>query len=580
MLRSLSIRDFVIVQALDLDFAAGFTVFTGETGAGKSILIDALALALGARGDAGVVREGAARADVSATFSTTPAVDAWLADAALNAALDADDSGTLLLRRVIDSNGRSKAFVNGVSATLAQLRELGEQLVDIHGQHAHQLLLKPEMQRRLLDTHAGLDPLAADVAQAYRDWRTVVRLRQQAEQQSRELQLERERVEWQVGELEKLAPQAGEWTEIQQEHHRLSHAASLIDGASAALEALSEADDALRSRLAAIVHRVQQLADVDPALQDILAALEPAQVQVDEAAHSLARYVDRLDLDPARLGEVDARMQALHAAARKYRVDPEQLPAELAERQARLAELDAAQDLEALAAREHEAKNVYLKIARQLSQKRQQAAQALASAVTDAMQGLSMAGGRFEIALQALEEGQAYGLEQIEFLVAGHAGVTPRPLAKVASGGELARISLAISVITSEASPTPTLIFDEVDTGIGGAVAEVVGQRLHELGGARQVLCVTHLPQVAARANHHFLVSKETAHGATRSHIAVLDRDGRVGEVARMLGGLTVTEATRQHAHEMLAGPSTPPGTAAGDTQRANNTRGTRRRTG
>lgn len=566
MLRSLSIRDFVIVQTMDLDFAAGFTVFTGETGAGKSILIDALALVLGARGDGSVVREGAARADLSATFSSTAAIDAWLADAALDT--DAADPGTLLLRRVVDSGGRSKAFINGVSATLAQLRELGEQLVDIHGQHAHQLLVKPEMQRRLLDTHAGLDALAAQVAQAYRDWRNVVRQRQQAEAEMRELQLERERIEWQVNELEKLAPQPGEWAEIQQEHHRLSHAASLIDGASAALNALSEDDDALSSRLNSVIHRVQHLAEVDPALQDILAALEPAQVQIDEAAHSLSRYVDRLDLDPERLAEVDARMQALHGMARKYRVDADTLPDELTTRQARLAELDAAQDQEALAAREAEAHRIYLHQARQLSQARQQAAKTLGAAVTDAMQGLSMAGGRFEIALHALgeEAGQAYGLEQIEFLVAGHAGVTPRPLAKVASGGELARISLAISVITSEASPTPTLIFDEVDTGIGGAVAEVVGQRLHELGQARQVLCVTHLPQVAARADHHLMVSKDTQDGATQSRIALLDHDSRVGEVARMLGGVTLTDATRQHAREMLAGsavptvlPSTPP---------------------
>ncbi len=557
MLRSLSIRDFVIVDTLDLDFSAGFTVFTGETGAGKSILIDALALVLGERADAGVVREGAARASIGATFATHPALDAWLAERELSGEDDGDAGRSVLLRRTVDASGRSKAFINGAAATLAQLREVGDQLVDIHGQHAHQLLLRPDAQRLLLDAHAGLTAQTTAVAESWRVWRACVRQREAVEHQSREMQLERERLEWQVGELDKLAPQPGEWDEIQSEYNRLSHAAGLIDGSRAALDALTESDSSVLSALNALVTRLRQLADVDPALADVLAALEPAQVQAEEAAHSLTRYVDRLELDPERLQVVEERMQALHATARKYRLPPEQLADELLALRQQLDDLQAAQDLNKVMAREAAARAAYLTLAQHLSAARKAAAEALSAAVTDAMQGLSMAGGSFAVALNVLDEGQSYGLEQIEFLVAGHAGVSARPLAKVASGGELARISLAISVITSEAAPTPTLIFDEVDTGIGGAVAEVVGRRLQELGRSRQVLCVTHLPQVAAQAGGHLLVSKETTGDAgahqTRSRIRVLDAAGRVVETARMLGGATVTATTVQHAEEMLA---------------------------
>ncbi|CAJ0795950.1 DNA repair protein RecN [Ralstonia holmesii] len=548
MLRSLTIRDFVIVHALDLDLADGFTVFTGETGAGKSILIDALALTLGERADAAVVREGAPRADITAEFDVHPHVAAWLEAHELH-----DDEGVILLRRTVDAAGRSKAFINGAAVTLAQLREVGEQLVDIHGQHAHQLLLKADAQRSLLDAHAGLEGAVRVVGEHYREWHAVVRAREAAEQQSREVQLERERIEWQVNELQKLGPQPGEWEDVQAEHHRLSHAASLIEGTREALDGLSESEGAVLTQLGATLHTLRELAEIDPALADVLAALEPAEVQIQEAVHTLARYADRAELDPDRLAEVDARMQALHTMARKYRVAPETLPAELAERQAQLAALQAASDLDALQAQEAQTHTAYMTVAQSLSRDRAKAARELADAVTGAMQGLSMAGGRFDIALHALEHGGAAGLEQVEFLVAGHAGVSPRPLAKVASGGELARISLAISVIASEASPTPTLIFDEVDSGIGGAVAEVVGRRLRELGMRRQVLCVTHLPQVAALANHHIQVAKQTVAGSTRSDLVVLDATGRVDEIARMLGGASLTETTRRHADEMLA---------------------------
>ncbi|CAJ6570013.1 DNA repair protein RecN [Burkholderia pseudomallei] len=547
MLRHLSIRDFVIVAALDLEFDSGFTVFSGETGAGKSILIDALALALGERADASVVRTGSGRADISAEFTPHDRVARWLDEHAF----DADD--TVMLRRVVDANGRSRAFINGTSATLAQLREVGEMLVDIHGQHAHQLLMRADAQRELFDTHAGLAADAAAVARGYRAWRDATHAIDAAQAHERERQLEREKLAWQLAELDKLAPQPGEWDEITVEHKRLTHSANLIDGVQGALGAISESDDAMLTQLGAIVSRLRSLAEYDPALNDALASLEPAEIQLQEASYSLSHYAQRLDLDPDRLAQVETRLDALHSTARKFRLPPETLHDEHEARRAQLAELDAAADLSALQAVADKAKQAYLADAQKLSKARAQAAKALGVAVTTGMQELSMAGGSFEVALVPLAEGGAHGLEQVEFRVAGHAGVPLRPLAKVASGGELARISLALAVIASAASPTPTLIFDEVDTGIGGGVTEVVGRLLHQLGQMRQVLCVTHLPQVAARGDHHFQVAKgEDGEGGTVSTVVPLDRASRIEEVARMLGGLEITATTRKHAKEML----------------------------
>ncbi|WP_448167997.1 DNA repair protein RecN [Burkholderia ambifaria] len=548
MLRHLSIRDFVIVAALDLEFDSGFTVFSGETGAGKSILIDALALALGERADASVVRAGCSRADITAEFTPHDRVARWLDEHAF----DAED--TVMLRRVIDANGRSRAFINGTSATLAQLRELGEMLVDIHGQHAHQLLMRPDAQRELFDTHAGLVADAANVARAWRVWRDATQAIDAAKAHERELQLEREKLAWQLAELDKLAPQPGEWDEVGSEHKRLSHSANLIAGVQGALNALSEADDAMLPQLGAIVSKLRNLADYDTALGDALASLEPAEIQLQEAVYSLSHYAQRLDLDPARLAQVEARLDALHTTARKFRLPPGTLHEEHAARRAQLAALDAAADLGALEAAQAKAWESYLADAKHLSKARTQAAKALGTAVTAGMQELSMAGGSFEVALVPLADGGPHGLEQVEFRVAGHPGVPLRPLAKVASGGELARISLALAVIASAASPTPTLIFDEVDTGIGGGVAEVVGRLLHQLGRDRQVLCVTHLPQVAARGDHHYQVAKGADdRGGTVSSVIPLDKASRVEEVARMLGGLEITATTRKHAKEMLA---------------------------
>lgn len=548
MLRTLSIRDFVIVESIELEFSSGFSVFTGETGAGKSILIDALALALGGRGDASVVREGAAKADITAEFSASAELDSWLAENEFT-----NEDGGALLRRVIDNAGRSKAFINGIAATATQLRDLGEKLVDIHGQHAHQSLLKQDAQRALLDNQAGLQDEVKAVSIAYKTWRALAKQREEFETNAKNVLLERERLEWQVGELEKLAVKPSEWSDISNEHSRLSHAASLIEGAQDALTLISESDSApMLSQLSSLNIRIGKLVDLDAGLQPVLDALEPARIQMQEAVYALNDYLSRVELDPARLREVETRLENIHSASRKFHVAADDLPQELEALSAQLKQLADASDLDALRAQEEKLKSAYMTAAQKLSKARTKAAKALSDAVTVAMQELSMTGGKFAIALQACEPA-SYGLEQIEFMVAAHAGTTPRPLAKVASGGELARIALAISVITSSATATPTLIFDEVDSGIGGGVAEVVGRLLRKLGQDRQVLCVTHLPQVASQANQHFQVSKQSNNGKTLSSIAALDDHARVEEIARMLGGLEITATTRSHARELLA---------------------------
>jgi DNA repair protein RecN (Recombination protein N) len=553
MLRTLTIRDFVIVDTIELEFSNGLTVFTGETGAGKSILIDALQLALGGRGDASMVRDGAPKADISADFALTPAAASWLEQNEFGV-----EEGGALLRRVIDNAGRSKAYINGSAATAGQLRELGELLVDIHGQHAHQSLLKQDAQRALLDNQIAVrDPDATAQVQAvavcYKTWRLLSRQREEFETNAKNVLLERERLEWQVSELDKLAAKPGEWTEITNEHSRLSHAASLLEGAQEALEAISEAEHPILSQLSSLNQKLGKLADVDAGLQAVLDCMEPARIQLQEAVYALNDYIDKVELDPARLAQVDARMDAIHGTARKFRVTPEELPDEHATLKAKLRQLADASDVDGLRRQEEQAKAAYMEVAKALSATRVEAARRLSEQVSEAMQELSMSGGRFVVAVNPCEPA-VYGLEQVEFLVAGHAGVAPRPLAKVASGGELARISLAISVITSHATTVPTLIFDEVDTGIGGGVAEVVGRLLKRLGQRRQVLCVTHLPQVASQANQHFQVTKgTTGEGKTVSRIDVLDKKERVEEVARMLGGIEITETTRKHARELLA---------------------------
>ena len=548
MLRHLAIRDFVIVDRLELEFSAGFGALTGETGAGKSILIDALALALGERADAGVVRAGCDKADVAATFdiAALPAVGAWLA------ANDLDAEDELILRRVLDAGGRSRGYINGSPATAQQLREVGEFLVDIHGQHAHQSLLRADAQRALLDSHAGLSGEAQQVAAAWRAWRAARQALEDAASGAEALTREREQLEWQVRELDALAFTNDEWAELEVEHRRLGHAASLIEGAQFALNVLADGEAACAGQVDSVAARLDGLASYDPALQEVAGLLQSAQAELSEAISTLRRYADRVDLDPARLAEVERRMEAVLASARKYRVQPGELPALLADWQQRLAALDASADLAGLAARAEAAQADYRRLATQLSAGRQRVAGEMGAAVSALMQQLALASGRFEVALLPLTDGTANGMEQIEFRVGGLSGTEAKPLAKVASGGELSRISLAIQVLTSRSASVPTLIFDEVDVGIGGGVAEIVGRLLRELGGERQVLCVTHLPQVAARAEWQWQVSKETRDGATLSSIQPLDEDQRIREIARMLGGVEVTDITLAHASELL----------------------------
>jgi DNA repair protein RecN (Recombination protein N) len=553
MLRSLYIRDFVIVDELDIDLESGFTVLTGETGAGKSILLDALSLAMGERADPSQIREGKNRAEISAIFSLTDplkkTISSWLEVQDFSTE---DDGATIILKRVIDASGRSKAFINGGTATLNQLKELSSFLVDIHGQHAHQLLLKAGAQRDLLDNQANLDGLVVEVKQLYQAWQAAKKQLELAKNAGENLQKEQERLAWQLEELDALAPQAGEWVEIEQDHARLANAAKLIEGSQNAIQALQDQEGNAEELLSKAFHEIADLAKLDSNLEDAKIAIESAQIQISEASHSLNRYLQKIDVDPERLATVEERLKALHSAAKKFKVMPNDLPEKWAEIQEQVTAIKNSQDLGALEQNLSKTLAAYLKSAKKLSQERIAAAKTLERLVTAAMQDLAMAGGVFAIQIEALEEGNAHGLEQVEFLVAGHPGATPKQLAKVASGGELARISLAISVITSEASQIPTLIFDEVDSGIGGAVAETVGKRLKELGQAHQVLCVTHLPQVAAEGHQHWKVAKQSQDNVTISSMQILSRQERVEEIARMLGGAEITDTTRRHARELL----------------------------
>ena len=543
MLRALEARDFVILEKTSLEFGPGFSVLTGETGAGKSILVDAIELLVGGRGDGALVREGAERAELSAEFEVEKksSISDWLAEMDL-----AGDPGTVLLRRSIDRSGRSRCFINGHQATLAQLKAVGEFLVDIHGQHEHQSLLRPAAQRALLDAQAGAQQLVEETADSYRAWKRLQALAEEAQRNFAQREVERSQIQDSVLELKRIAPREGEWQEVSAAHTRLQHGSSLLGGAQSALEALTEAEGAALSQIAAVANRLKTLSAHDDRLKSVVEMLESAEAQAGEAVRELRNYASRVDLDPQALRDTEARIEALHAAARKHRVRPEALHELLMNLEKRLSELELAVNPEALQREVNAARKHFDAAAKKLSAKRRGAADALGKAVSAAMQQIAMAGGKFAVQLNTLSEPGAAGAEEIEFHVSSHPSLPLRPLAKVASGGELSRVSLAIQLVAAKESPVGVLVFDEVDTGIGGGVAETIGRSLRKLGKECQVLCVTHLPQVAASGNEQWTVTRS----GVKVKVAKLDRSARIAELARMLGGAETT--ARKHAAELL----------------------------
>ena len=548
MLLALSLRDFVIVEQLHLDFQPGFTVLTGETGAGKSITLDALSLLLGDKADYSQIRHGCPEAQLSALFdlSGLPELRAELCEQGLLGA----DEVELSIRRTIDSKGRSRSFINNQAATLAQLRQIGSRLVDIHGQSAHHSLNSEAVQRDLLDAFAGSKPLADQVQAAYRQWRQAQEDLATAEAEGERLAEERERLAWQVGEMEKLAPVEGEWAQLSQSYDSLAHAAELLQAAEE-VAAHIDGDNGLHSLAGRCRRQLESLSGIEPRFAESLEMLDSIEAELGEISSHMHSVAARADINPAELAAQEERMAELMSAARRHRIEPEELPARLAQLQQDLADSEAAADIEALREQVRLAEAAYRQPARELSAQRQQAAAKLAEETTEHMQQLSMRGARFHIELIPCEA-QAYGLEQVQFQVAANQGSPVRPLNKVASGGELARISLALQVTASQYTQIPTLIFDEVDSGIGGGVAETVGRALRTLGRQHQVLAVTHLPQVAACGAQHWQVSKHSGGGQTVSTIRELEGSARVEEIARMLGGETLTDTTRRHAAEML----------------------------
>ncbi len=516
MLKFLSIRDFVIVSEMDLEFDSGFTALTGETGAGKSILIDALLLALGGRGDAAMVRSGAERAEIAAEFDVREMAGfrSWLNEQELPF-----EDDMCLMRRLLDGGGRSRGFINGRSVTLQQMREAGEQLLNIHGQHAHQTLLQAAEQQRLLDGYGGLQPVTMEVNRLYREWQTLRHRRISLTRDTQATAAERELLSFQRRELEALSFNVSEWEALQADCSRLAHAASLLETAASGIESLSDAESSCIAQINALMGRLREGASHDASLEEPLRLLESAQAELQEVVYSLRHYQQRLDVDPEQLAEKENQMQAVVDMARKYRVSPENLGDALDRIVLRLAELGSDIDLEELQRQEDKARRDYMEVAEKLGHARKIAADRLSSQITAAMQTLAMQGGSFEVALPALPEGGAGGLEAVEFRIAANPGAPMRSISRVASGGELSRIGLAIQVATSQVAQVPTLIFDEVDTGIGGGVAEIVGNLLRGLGKKGQVLCVTHLPQVAARAEHQWQVSKSAREGVTLSRI-------------------------------------------------------------
>ena len=559
MLVSLHIRDFAIIDELEIELAPGMTALTGETGAGKSILLDALGLLLGARADAGAVRHGAERADISASFdvSTLAPAQAWLAERQL------DLDGDCQLRRVIANEGRSRAYINGSPVPVQSLRELGELLVDIHGQHEHQSLMKRELQRQLLDSHGGHQALLTELSAIQQDWKLG---RQQIEAivgsgQDKDSRLEF--LKFQLQELDALAPEAGELEQLHEEHARLANAGQLLETCALHLERLYDDDNSAQSLLGHALADLEPLTTIDATLKEASELINGALIQLEEGVDQLRTYQDKLELDPQRLQWVEQRLDALHQVARKHRVEASELVALHEHLGAELQQLEQAdQTLETLLRRQREQEEKYACTATQLHRARVKTAGQLSRQVSEAMQSLGMSGGRFKIEVSESPNPStlsAHGTDVIEFLVSANPGQPLRPLVKVASGGELSRISLAIQVIAAADTRIPTLIFDEVDSGVGGAVAETVGRQLQALGMHHQVMCVTHLPQVASHAAQHLQVTKLTGDKTTRTRMRELNGDERLEEIARMLGGQKITDSTRRHAREMLDTGATKP---------------------
>ncbi len=550
MLIHLQIRDFAIVEHLALDFGPGMTALTGETGAGKSILIDALGLLLGDRADSAVIRPGVGRAELVAVFdlAALPEARAWLAER------DLGDDPECHLRRLVTREGRSRAYLNGSPQPLQVLKEFGERLVDIHGQHEHQSLLRRDVQRQLLDDAAGHGSLLSELADQHREISGLGRRLAELEQARTEREARLDLLRFQVRELEALNLGIGELADMEDEHRRLANAGRLLETCQSALDTLYDNEDqSVSTWLGRVAGELEPLQDIDARLGPALELVNAALIQVQEASDTLRRYLLDTDPDPGRLDWLEQRLADIQALARKHRRRPGELPTLLGELGGELDAIEHGEEREAeLRQALERAEAEYHRLANQLSRQRTTAATELSQRVSEAMQSLGMAGGRFEIRLEATGRPTPTGLETVEFLVSANPGQPPRSLAKVASGGELSRISLAIQVITAHGERIPTLIFDEVDTGIGGGIAEVVGRRLRELGGSRQVLCVTHLPQVAAQAHRHLQVSKHSDGTSTATRILALDQEARVGEVARMLGGMELTDNTLAHAREMI----------------------------
>ena len=548
MLLVLSLNDFVIVDRLNLDFQPGFTVLTGETGAGKSITLDAIGLLLGDKADYGQIRQGAAEARLSALFdlSELPELQAELREQGLLA----EDAEELSIRRIIDAKGKSRSYINNQAATLSQLKSIGSRLIDIHGQNAHHSLNQEAAQRELLDAFAGCTALAGEVKAAYQSWQNANQALKAAQTQSENLQIERERLEWQFDELSRLAPAPGEWETVSQSHDSLAHAAELMEAAQETEEAIN-GDNGLQAQIYRCQKKLEALSRIEPRFNESLNLLASIEAELGEVSANMRDVASRSDLDPAELAAQEQRLGELMGMARKYRVESQDLPAKMQEIEAALQQLQAAADIAALEAAAERCEKQYHEAAQQLSASRSQAAERLGRETAAHMQELAMKGARFHIELLPASP-SAFGLEQVQYQVAANKGSPLRPLNKVASGGELARISLALQVVTSQYTQTPTLIFDEVDTGIGGGVAETVGRALRSLGQKHQVLAVTHLPQVAACGEQHWQVRKNSEGEQTVSSIRVLSAEERVEEIARMLGGETLTATTRSHAAELL----------------------------